>query len=63
MVKPKKVDDLRGNRTPNLRVWNPTRCHCAMKSHLPILHRGIEYYTPSVGEWNCRLGRAVKAHA
>ena len=25
-------NDLRGNRTPNLRVWNPTRCHCAMKS-------------------------------
>ena len=33
-MEPKKVDDLRGNRTPNLRVWNPTRCHCAMKSHL-----------------------------
>ena len=28
----KKNNDLRGNRTPNLRVWNPTRCHCAMKS-------------------------------
>ena len=28
----KKTNDLRGNRTPNLRVWNPTRCHCAMKS-------------------------------
>ena len=28
------MNDLRGNRTPNLRVWNPTRCHCAMKSHL-----------------------------
>jgi hypothetical protein len=27
-----KMNDLRGNRTPNLRVWNPTRCHCAMKS-------------------------------
>ena len=28
------MNDLRGNRTPNLRVWNPTRCHCAMKSFL-----------------------------
>ena len=26
----KKRTDHRGNRTPNLRVWNPTRCHCAM---------------------------------
>ena len=25
--------DPRGNRTPNLRVWNPTRCHCAMGSY------------------------------
>ena len=24
--------DPRGNRTPNLRVWNPTRYHCAMES-------------------------------
>ena len=23
----KKNNDLRGNRTPNLRVWNPTPCH------------------------------------
>ena len=29
----KRCHDLRGNRTPNLRVWNPTRCHCAMKSN------------------------------
>ena len=28
----KKQTDPRGNRTPNLRVWNPTRCHCAMES-------------------------------
>lgn len=27
-----KKTDPRGNRTPNLRVWNPTRCHCAMES-------------------------------
>lgn len=27
-----KRTDPRGNRTPNLRVWNPTRCHCAMES-------------------------------
>ena len=25
--------EARGIRTPNLRVWNPTRCHCAIKSH------------------------------
>ena len=28
----KTWDDPRGIRTPNLRVWNPTRCHCAMES-------------------------------
>ena len=27
-----KRTNPRGNRTPNLRVWNPTRCHCAMES-------------------------------
>jgi hypothetical protein len=27
-----KKSDLGGNRTPNLWVWNPTRCHCATKS-------------------------------
>jgi hypothetical protein len=32
LYKNKKWNDLRGNRTPNLRAWNPTRCHCAMKS-------------------------------
>ena len=29
-----KMNDPRGNRTPNLRVWNPTRCHRTMKSFL-----------------------------
>ena len=29
-----KNNDPRGNRTPNLRVWNPTRYHCAMESFL-----------------------------
>ena len=24
--------EARGIRTPNLRVWNPTRCHCAIAS-------------------------------
>ena len=28
----KVKNDPRGNRTPNLRVWNPTRYHCAMES-------------------------------
>ena len=28
----KTWNDPRGIRTPNLRVWNPTRCHCAMES-------------------------------
>ena len=28
----KYKSDPRGNRTPNLRVWNPTRYHCAMES-------------------------------
>ena len=38
-----KMIDLRGNRTPNLRVWNPTRCHCAMKSILIVTNvaRGL----------------------
>ena len=31
---PKKDVEARGIRTPNLRVWNPTRCHCAMGSRL-----------------------------
>ena len=42
----KKKNDPRGNRTPNLRVWNPTRYHCAMESvqriknsHRPDLNR------------------------
>ena len=26
------VTEARGIRTPNLRVWNPTRCHCAIGS-------------------------------
>ena len=26
----------RGIRTPNLRVWNPTRCHCAIGSGTSI---------------------------
>ena len=30
--KNKKDHEPRGIRTPNLRVWNPTRCHCAMGS-------------------------------
>ena len=34
-----KRTDPRGNRTPNLRVWNPTRCHCAMESAVMKLHR------------------------
>ena len=29
-----RKDEARGIRTPNLRVWNPTRCHCAIASHL-----------------------------
>ena len=28
-------NEARGIRTPNLRVWNPTRCHCAIAS-LPV---------------------------
>jgi hypothetical protein len=30
--KKQKRNDPRGNRTLNLRDWNPTRCHCAMES-------------------------------
>jgi hypothetical protein len=61
----KKGDDLRGNRTPNLRVWNPTRCHCAMKSYLPICavtmnirHRQAVYGIADLAE---RLRRTLKA--
>lgn len=61
----KKGDDLRGNRTPNLRVWNPTRCHCAMKSYLPIhavgmniRHRQVVYGIADLAE---RLRRTLKA--
>ena len=61
----KKGDDLRGNRTPNLRVWNPTRCHCAMKSYLPmfavtmhISHRQTVYGIADLAE---RLRRTLKA--
>jgi hypothetical protein len=61
----KKGDDLRGNRTPNLRVWNPTRCHCAMKSYLPvpavvmnIRHRQAVYGIADLAE---RLRRTLKA--
>ena len=61
----KKVNDLRGNRTPNLRVWNPTRCHCAMKSYLPmcavtmkIRHRQVVYVIADLAE---RLRRTLKA--
>lgn len=65
VVKPKKVDDLRGNRTPNLRVWNPTRCHCAMKSHLPNLRRGIDYphrqSVYGIADLAERLRRTLKA--
>ena len=35
-----RIGPLRGARTPNLRVWNPTRYHCAMESLLYILIRG-----------------------
>jgi hypothetical protein len=41
--KKKKKNDPRGNRTPNLRVWNPTRCHCAMES-LFIISNSIWYH-------------------
>ena len=27
-----KKNEARGIRTPNLWVWNPTRCHCAIAS-------------------------------
>jgi hypothetical protein len=61
----KKGDDLRGNRTPNLRVWNPTRCHCAMKSYLPVCavamkirHRQMVYGIADLAE---RLRRTLKA--
>jgi hypothetical protein len=61
----KKGDDLRGNRTPNLRVWNPTRCHCAMKSCLQvwavamnIRHCQMVYGIADLAE---RLRRTLKA--
>ena len=28
----RKTCEARGIRTPNLRVWNPTRCRCAIAS-------------------------------
>jgi hypothetical protein len=34
--KKKKRNDPRGNRTLNLRDWNPTRCHCAMESFTDV---------------------------
>ena len=34
---PKKID-RRGNWTPNLRDWNPTRYHCAIRPEAPPRH-------------------------
>ena len=34
---PKKID-RRGNWTPNLRDWNPTRYHCAIRPEAPPCH-------------------------
>ena len=33
-----RKDEARGIRTPNLRVWNPTRCHCAIGSGIYSFH-------------------------
>ena len=33
-----KRNDPRGNRTLNLRDWNPTRCHCAIESFTAQLY-------------------------
>ena len=48
----KKNVDPRGNRTPNLRVWNPTRYHCAMESihiRLRLCAQWIEHQTSNLG--------------
>ena len=50
----------RGIRTPNLRVWNPTRCHCAIGSGTsinnlvwlkPILEDRIWSNCDTLAEW------------
>ena len=43
--------DPRGNRTPNLRVWNPTRYHCAMESlsRTASVAQWIEHQTSNLG--------------
>ena len=35
--RPLALTEPRGIRTPSLRVWNPTRCHCAMGSQLSVI--------------------------
>ena len=39
--KEKKMYEARGIRTPNLWVWNPTRCHCAIASIQDTIFRRI----------------------
>lgn len=75
LVNSKKKNDPRGNRTPNLRVWNPTRYHCAMESviNCASVAQWIEHQTSNLGvagsspAWGNflerKLGRVVKALA
>ena len=37
----KRKYEARGIRTPNLWVWNPTRCHCAIASVQNVIFRRI----------------------
>lgn len=57
----KNSDDLRGNRTPNLRVWNPTRCHCAMKSYLISKTWAWDLHNHRIADLAERLRRTLKA--
>ena len=44
-----RKDEARGIRTPNLRVWNPTRCHCAIASFLGCCQGGPPPREPARG--------------
>ena len=58
--RPLARSEPRGIRTPNLRVWNPTRCHCAIGSGTtcnnmeclkPILRISIGSNCDTLAEW------------
>ena len=47
-----KKNEARGIRTPNLWVWNPTRCHCAIASAVSPFVPALRHKSPKLRRRN-----------